>query len=167
MISNKKDKFSCCHPENIPNKCFLLISFLKLPFPCQKKTLWIIAIVWMVINVNLFDKMRTLISISDCNWTGTHNHLVHKRTLNHLAKLAFIYELNGCGFVPSCSHLNFRFRDCFQLGVPWHSGNYRVWIHSNTRTWHDKNIQSLISILLILPEIYPLSLPRFIQILTL
>ena len=23
-----------------------------------------------------------------CNWTRTHNHLVHKRTLNHLAKLA-------------------------------------------------------------------------------
>ena len=22
----------------------------------------------------------------------------------------------------------------------WHSGNYRVWIHSETRTWHDKNI---------------------------
>ena len=26
--------------------------------------------------------------INDCNWTRTHNHLVHKRTLNHLAKLA-------------------------------------------------------------------------------
>ena len=25
---------------------------------------------------------------NDCNWTRTHNHLVHKRTLNHLAKLA-------------------------------------------------------------------------------
>ena len=25
---------------------------------------------------------------SDCNWTLTHNHLVHKQTLNHLAKLA-------------------------------------------------------------------------------
>ena len=25
---------------------------------------------------------------SDCNWIRTHNHLVHKRTLNHLAKLA-------------------------------------------------------------------------------
>ena len=25
---------------------------------------------------------------SDCNWTRTHNHLVHKRTLNHLAKPA-------------------------------------------------------------------------------
>ena len=24
----------------------------------------------------------------DCSWTRTHNHLVLKRTLNHLAKLA-------------------------------------------------------------------------------
>ena len=24
---------------------------------------------------------------SDCNWIRTHNHLVHKRSLNHLAKL--------------------------------------------------------------------------------
>ena len=24
----------------------------------------------------------------DCSWTWTHNHLVHKRTINHLAKLA-------------------------------------------------------------------------------
>ena len=29
-----------------------------------------------------------VIILSDCNWTRTHNHLVHKRTLNHLAKLA-------------------------------------------------------------------------------
>ena len=27
-------------------------------------------------------------SLSDCNWARTHNHLVHKRTLNHLAKPA-------------------------------------------------------------------------------
>ena len=26
--------------------------------------------------------------LSDCNWTRTQNHLVLKRTLNHLAKLA-------------------------------------------------------------------------------
>ena len=26
--------------------------------------------------------------LNNCNWTRTHNHLVHKRTLNHLAKLA-------------------------------------------------------------------------------
>ena len=37
--------------------------------------------------------------------------------------------------------MNFRFCVCFEQGVPWHSGNYGVWIHSETRTWHDKNIQ--------------------------
>ena len=46
-------------------------------------------------------------------------------------------------FESRCSYLNFRFRACFEQGVPWHSGNYRVWIHSETRTWHDKNIQSM------------------------
>ena len=25
--------------------------------------------------------------LNDCNWTLTHNHLVHKRTLNYLAEL--------------------------------------------------------------------------------
>ena len=54
----------------------------------------------------------------------------------------FVYELSGCGFESSCSHIIFRFRACFEQGVPWHSGNYKVWIHSETRTWHDKNIQS-------------------------
>ena len=27
-------------------------------------------------------------SLSNCNWTRTHNHLVHKGTLNHLVKVA-------------------------------------------------------------------------------
>ena len=54
----------------------------------------------------------------------------------------FVSELSGCGFKSSSSHLNFRFRTCFEQGVPWHSGNYRVLIHSETRMWHDKNIQS-------------------------
>ena len=39
----------------------------------------------------------------------------------------FVYELSGRGFESSCSHLNFRFRACFEQGVPWHSINYRVW----------------------------------------
>ena len=38
--------------------------------------------------------------------------------------------------------LNFRFRACFEQGVLWHSGNYRMWIHSEMHTWHDRNIQS-------------------------
>ena len=54
----------------------------------------------------------------------------------------FIYELCCCGFVFSCIHVNFRFQPCFKEGFPWHSSNCRVWIHSETRTWHDKNIHS-------------------------
>ena len=45
----------------------------------------------------------------------------------------FVYELSGSEFDSSSSHLDFRFRACFEQGVPSHSSNYRVWIHSETR----------------------------------
>ena len=54
----------------------------------------------------------------------------------------FVYDLTGCGLESSCGHLNCKFRACFEQGVPEHSGNYRVWVHSETRAWHDRNIQS-------------------------
>ena len=53
-----------------------------------------------------------------------------------------VYELSGSRFESSCSHLNFRLRACFEQGVLWYLGNYRVWIHSEASKWHDKNIQS-------------------------
>ena len=93
-------------------------------------------------------------SLSDCNGTRTHKYLVRKWTLKHLVRLAKCvlictvhlilssYELSGCGFKSHCSHLNFRYRACFEQGVSWHSDQYRVWIHSETRTWHDKKIES-------------------------
>ena len=88
---------------------------------------------------------RTRVLI-DCNGNRTYNHLVCKQTLNQwpvwLNGWVSVYEVSGCGFESRCSHLNFRFRACFEQEVPWHSGNHRVWIHSETRTWHDKNIQS-------------------------
>ena len=49
-------------------------------------------------------------SLSDCNWTRTHYHLVRKRTLNHLAKLVkwlscvlstYLYGAFDCMFL-SC-----------------------------------------------------------------
>ena len=45
---------------------------------------------YICLNVKelLAPSRREIWSLSDCNWTRTHNHLVHKRTLNHLAKLA-------------------------------------------------------------------------------
>ena len=54
----------------------------------------------------------------------------------------FVYELICCGFESSSSHLYFRFYACFEQEVPWHSSNYRVWIYSETRPWHDKNKQT-------------------------
>ena len=40
-----------------------------------------------------------------------------------------------------CNHLNFGYSACFEQGVPWHSGNCKVWIHSEKRKWHGINIQ--------------------------
>ena len=54
----------------------------------------------------------------------------------------FVYELSGCGFESCCCHLNFRYGACFEQGVPRYSGNYRVWIHTETCTWHDKSMKS-------------------------
>ena len=36
-----------------------------------------------------FEVAESNLSLSDSNGIWTHNHLVRKRTLNHLAKLAF------------------------------------------------------------------------------
>ena len=107
---------------------------------------------------------------SDCNGTRTYNHLVRKGTLSHLANLTkwlgcvvstysvqcislydniicyywvLVYELSGCVFESRCSHLNFRYWACFEHGFPWYSGKYRMWIHSEMRTWHDNNIKPL------------------------
>ena len=100
--------------------------------------------------------------LSGFNWNRTQNHLVLKRTwfesssFVHGSGFESSWFLNklGSGFESNCSHLNFRFRSCFELYVLWHSGNYRVWIHFEftrtwhvwihsdfTHTWHDKKIQ--------------------------
>ena len=48
------------------------------------------SILYSSLNVKelLARSRREIWSLSGCNWTRTHNLLVHKRTLNHLAKLA-------------------------------------------------------------------------------
>ena len=57
---------------------------------------------------------------SDCNWTRTQNHLIHKRTLNHLAKLAKWWScvlstyLYGALTVCSC-HVTYAFQSEFTL----------------------------------------------------
>ena len=63
------------------------------------------SIVCLNVKELLARSWRHIWSLSDSNEIQTHNHLVCKRTLNHLAK------------------------------------PFRVWIHSETRMWHDNNIQ--------------------------
>ena len=75
----------------------------------------------------------------------------------------FVYELSGCGFESSCSHLNFRFCACFEQGVSWHSGNYRVWIHSQRRAWHDKNMQLLLFFWFIIRLLFISNIAHLIQ----
>ena len=89
--------------------------------------------------------------VCDSNAIWVHNHWVSKRTLNPWAVLwvliCTVYLTVCCYCVTcefqtestlySCCHLNFRYRACFEQGVPWH----RVWIHSETCTWHDSSIQ--------------------------
>ena len=100
-------------------------------------------------------------SLGDCNWTRMQNHLVCEQDLTICPNWpnptiwpnwpnlticpngwVFVDEVSGSGFEWTSCHLNFRFRTCLQKGVPWHSANYRVWIHSETCTWHDKKIES-------------------------
>ena len=57
----------------------------------------------------------------------------------------FIYKLSGCGFEILLQSLKLQIMCCFEQDVPWHLGNYRVYIHSETCTWY-KNIQSLMYI---------------------
>ena len=76
------------------------------------------------------------------NGIQTDNHLVRKRILNHFAKLAKWLVCIVSTYLYGI-HLNFRYRACFEEGAPWHSGNYRLYIHSEIRTWHDNNIQGL------------------------
>ena len=78
----------------------------------------------------------------DSNGIQAHNYLVRKRTLNHFSKLAKWLNCVVSTYLYGI-HLNFRYYACFEKGVPWHSRNYRVYILSEMRTWHDSNIQSL------------------------
>ena len=94
----------------------------------------------------------TLSFLSDCN--GTRVWPVSPVWPNGWM---FVYKLSGCGIESRCSQLNFRYRACFEQEVPWQSGKYRLWIHSETRTWHDKNIQSNDCIWNLTPIILPFS----------
>ena len=76
----------------------------------------------------------------------------------------FVYELSGGGFQSRCRQLIFRYHACFEQEVPWHSGNYRRWIPSERRTWHDKNTQVRFAALILAFNIFQAILLSFVSI---
>ena len=71
-----------CFFENI---FYLTVSSCHVTYAFQSEsTLYICLNVKELLSRN----RREIWTLSDCNWTRTHNHLVPKQTLNHLAKLA-------------------------------------------------------------------------------
>ena len=69
------------------------------------------AIVCLNVKEHLARSRRLFWNSNDSNQIQTLNHLVRKRTLNHLAKLiwlngwVFVNELSGCRFKSRCCHL--------------------------------------------------------------
>ena len=68
-----------------------------------------------------------------------HNSIIWPVWLN---VRVFVCELSGYGFESRCSFLTCRCGACFKQRVPWHWSKYTILIHSETRTWLDKNIKS-------------------------
>ena len=50
-----------------------------------------------------------ILSLSDSNWTRTHNHLVHKWTLNHLIKLDIYWTFSMVHLTVGSCHVMYVF----------------------------------------------------------
>ena len=97
--------FDISNCENGKNKLRKILSLL-----CLSPKVWLVvcsshvthayqseSTLYSCLNVKelLARSRREIGSLSDCSWTRTQNHLVPKRTLNHLAKLSvknFLYQ---------------------------------------------------------------------------
>ena len=68
---------------------FIFLNLFYHLFKCQKSSeykVFLLIELFYPTNILFFLSTTSTTSIiSDCNWTQTHNHLVHKQTLNHLA----------------------------------------------------------------------------------
>ena len=90
---------------------------------------WMISGFEFLILSLLPDKFNFL--LSSPKWI---RNLLSTNWLVWLNGWVFVYKLSGCGFESCCCHLNLI------------QANYRVWIPSEIHTWHDNNIQSIISV---------------------
>ena len=80
-------------------------------------------------------KTRNMIKKHTVKMHHTDKYSQHSSIICWLNGLS-VHELSGCGFRIQLQSLHLQ-----KQGVSL-TYNYRVWIHSETRTWHDKNIQT-------------------------
>ena len=77
------------------------------------------------------------------NGFWTHNHLVRNERSTSLVKWLIVRSRTKWLLVRiQLLPLKLRNHAWLEQEAPWHSANYRVWIHSEMRTWYDNNIQS-------------------------
>ena len=100
LISHRSNNFRRLNPFDC-----MFLSCPRTPFQSEST-------LYSCLNVKelLARSRREIWRWSDCNWTRTKNHLIRKRTLNHLAKLTkwfscvlsnYLYDAFGCMF-SSC-----------------------------------------------------------------
>ena len=92
-------------------------------------------------NLLEYSLSKRLILLSHFSFSGNAFHLDFFDNYLATNSWVFVYELSGCMFKSRCCPINFRCGACFEQGVFDIRANYRVWIHSETLAWHDKNIQ--------------------------
>ena len=95
------------------------------------------SIVCLNVKEPLARSRRHIWSLSDCNGIWTHNHLVRKRTLNHLVKL-----------VSLAQWLTIRFRDIWLwTRIPLESLSFQIsrlfWARSFSRIMQLQSVDSL------------------------
>ena len=78
--------------------------------------------------------------LTDCNWAQTHKHLVHKQTLNHLAKLA--KWLSCVASTCLCEAFDYKLFSCY---YEFHSEStlYSCLNAKKLLTWNGCHIWSL------------------------
>ena len=80
----KLDQWAELSRKYLSVRCIWLYVFIMSCMRFRVNSHSIVAWMWR----NSLLEAGAIWSLSDCNWTQTQNHLVHKQTLNYLAKLA-------------------------------------------------------------------------------
>ena len=101
--------------------------------------------IYLRCHLTVYSKQNSIISSVWLNCCVSICKLSGCRSQSNLFFSTFFGYCSGykVGFESCWSHLNFKYGASFEQEVSGHLRNYRVWIHSKTRMWHNKNIHTV------------------------